>query len=410
MDVRRVGMIAYHSSPLAEPGSGDAGGMTVYVRGAARALGELGISTDIFTRASGRGSVEELWPGVRVVPIDAGPRRPVAKETAVAHLADFVAGIRAFRTVTRAAYDVWHSHYWQSGLAGIHLASANVPLVHSSHTLSLVKSRFAPGSDEIAEEARVRTELQVTARADVLVASTKEEGDALARLYGVDPGRITRIAPGVDHDVFKPGDRVAARRAIGAGDEALLLYVGRVQPLKGIELAIAAAAEAANAVERGIVMLVVGGPSGPEGDAEFARLHALAASLGVADRVRFEGPQPHDRLPLYYRAADVLLFPSRSESFGLAALEAHACGTPVVSTAVGGARDVVLHGHSGFVIDERDPSLAAGYIKTVLAEPDSFRRQAFRQSRAFSWNATADALGTLYSCLLREQLPEVCTC
>lgn len=409
MTLNRVGVIAYHASPLAEPGTGDAGGMTVYIRAVARALAARGVSTDIFTRSSRPAKAQELSPGVRVIGIGAGPRRPVAKETAPAHLAEFVAGVRAYRAAHRLDYDVIHSHYWQSGVAAVHLCAGSTLHVHSSHTLSLVKARSRPGGREPGFDARLRAEVQVVSAADALVASTLDEVNALSSLYGAPPGKVACVAPGVDHSVFHPGDRYAARAALGVGREALVLYVGRIQPLKGIDLALAAASEVSNAVERDVVMLVVGGPSGPQGDAELARLQRLTGSLGLKGRVRFVGPQPHDRLPVYYRAADVVVVPSHSESFGLAALEAHACGTPVVSTAVGAAADVIAHGESGFVLDERDPSSMAGYMKTILSDRDDFGAKSLEQARDFAWESTAEALQVLYSRLVRDSLREACT-
>ena len=411
----RAAVVSYHSSPLVEPGRGDSGGMTIYVRELTAALARRGLQTDVFTRATDVGDrVTELFEGVRVVPVDAGPVAPLPKEQLPVYLGEFVEGIEWFEASEGMSYDVLHSHYWHSGLAGDRLArSWSVPLVHSHHTLGLVKNRnLAPG-DSPEPESRLLGERRVIGRADVLVASTSEEAEQLSCLYGADHDRLKVVHPGVDHDMFSPGDRGEARRALGLSEGPIVLYVGRIQKLKGLELAIRSIEQVVPALEAPVQLLVVGGPSGNDGDAELARLHALVAELQLEDVVRFLGPQPHERLVDFYRAADCLVVCSHSESFGLAALEAQACGTPVVATSVGGLSHVVADGESGFLVGTRDASVFAGRLKTLLADShlrNSFSRSAVRAATRFSWENTADTLHTLYDCLIREKRPEFCTC
>lgn len=411
----RVAVLSYHSSPLDEPGSGDAGGMTVYVRYLAQALAKAGVSTDIFTRATGavRAPVV-VSPGVRVVPIVAGPEAVVPKEELQAHADAFTAGIRAFTTTQRVAYDVIHSHYWQSGVAAVALKDAwGIPFVHSPHTLGRVKNRFLAPGDSPEPRLRISGEDAITAAADVVIASTEDELEQLGCLYGVSHDRLKMLHPGVDHHVFRPLDRDLARRDLGLRDQAVMLFVGRIQPLKGIDLAIAALEELVPALDRDAVLLIVGGASGRNGGDEIARLRGLARELDVESSIVFAGPQPHDRLPVFYSAADVVTVCSHSESFGFAALEAHACGAPVVGTAVGGLSHIVRDGRSGFLLDSRDPAVFAARLKTLLSDAHlraAFARQGVASASSFSWERAADSFLELYECLLRNDHPEICTC
>lgn len=412
---RRAAILSYHSSPLLEPGAGDSGGMTIFVRALTKALALRGLGTDVYTRSTGVDErVIELFDGVRVIGIEAGPTATAPKEDLAAHLEDFATGVRAFAAGQRVPYDVIHSHYWQSGVAGTILADAwKVPLVHSHHTLGLVKNRFLAPGDVPEPETRLAGERKVIDGADVLVASTDEEWEQLACLYGAPHDRLKTIHPGVDHDVFSPGDSKLARRELGLGDELTILYAGRIQRLKGLELAIRAVEQLVPAFDRRVSLLIVGGASGRGGDEEVARLRRVVGDLGLDDVVRFVGPQPHSRLASFYRVADAVVVCSHSESFGLAALEAHACGTPVVATPVGGLSHIVADGKSGFLVDTRDPAVFAGRLKTLLADNDlrrSFGSNAALRARAFSWESTADQLYWLYDCLIQETVREVCTC
>jgi D-inositol-3-phosphate glycosyltransferase len=413
--VKRVAVISYHCSPLDEPGSGDAGGMTVYVRGLASALEKKGVHTDIFTRAVRPDDrTVSLSPFVRVVPLEAGPLAPVGKEDLPRWVDEFSAAVRAFAMMQRISYDVIHSHYWQSGLVGRSLASVwSIPFVHSSHTLGRVKNAALAPGDSPEPESRLGGEKDVIDAADVLIASTDDEYQQLACMYGAPHDKLKILPPGVDHQIFSPGDKAAARRELDLGSEPILLYVGRIQALKGIDLAIHAAERLKHALDVPPRLLIVGGPSGTAGDGELERLRALVEELGVSSNVDFLGPQPHGMLPTFYRAADVAVICSHSESFGLTALEAHACGTPVVGTPVGGLSHIVSSGESGFLIDERDADRFASAIKTLLSDPEvaeSFSAQAVRRAVPFTWTNTAARFLELYECLVSEKYPELCTC
>lgn len=414
--IERVAVLAYHSSPLSEPGSGDAGGMTVYVRHLAEALERGGVHTDIFTRAASQGPrVVPISNGVRVVSVDAGPREPLQKGTISRYLDDFAAGVRAFGVMQRVTYDIVHSHYWQSGVAGIRVAGTwGVPLVHSQHTLAQVKNMHLAPGDTPEPASRLDGEAAVIKGADVLIASTDDEWRQLSCLYDAPHDRLKTIHPGVDHRVFKPGDRAAARARLQLDDDdAVMLYVGRIQPLKGLKLAVRSAEQLVPALDRRLVFLVVGGASGESGERELSRINDMVAAMGLRDNVRFLGAQPHPSLPTFYRAADVLVVGSHSESFGLAALEAHACGTPVVGTPVGGLSYVVRDGQSGWLVAERDPAVFAQRLKTILSDRalwGAFSAVALRSAAQFSWERTAVAFEDLYECLVREPFPHACTC
>ena len=415
MSLNRVAVVSYHTSPLLEPGTGDAGGMTVYVREVADALADRGVGTDIFTRATASSSpVTVLRPGVRVVSVEAGPRQEIPKDQLTRYVDRFVAGARAFVTAQRIRYDALHSHYWQSGLAAAALrASWGVPWVHSQHTLARVKNQqLAPG-DVPEPRARVEGEDGIMAAADVLIASTDDEWRQLSCLYGVPHDRLKTIHPGVDHDTFHPEGRELARKALGVGDEAMLVSAGRIQPLKGLTLAIEAVQRLRSMLDREVSLYIIGGPSGASGHEELARLRALTGSLGLSGRVRFVGAARHDDMGSFLKAADVALVCSHTESFGLVALEAHACGTPVVGTAVEGLSHIVRDGITGFLVDTRDPALFASRLERLLSDEamrSTMGCRAVLVARRFSWETTAGNLLDLYDCLVHERWPQLCTC
>lgn len=415
MIVRRVAVLSFHSSPLCEPGSGDAGGMTVYVRHLADALADLGVGTDVFTRATDPDDrTVSLRPGVRIIPIEAGPAAPVEKEELPRYVGPFVRGVRAFATSQRIRYDIVHSHYWQSGLAGAELARVwGAPLVHSHHTLGRVKNLYLAPGDVAEPEQRLEGEDQVISSAAALVASTDEEYRQLACMYGASHDRLKTLPPGVDHRLFRPLDRAEARQRLGIGSGPMLLYVGRIQKLKGIELAIRATEQLVHALDEQPTLVIVGGASGNGGAGEVDRLRSVIDALGVASHVRFEGPQPHTHLPWYYSASDVVVVCSHSESFGFAALEAQACARPVVGTPVGGLSHIVRSGGSGFLVDDRDPSVFAGKLKTILSDSHlaaRFEAEALAGSRRFTWERTASTFLELYECLVEDITPDLCAC
>jgi D-inositol-3-phosphate glycosyltransferase len=396
MSVRRVAMLSVHTSPLAQPGSGDGGGMNVYVRSLASALSRAGVECDVLTRSEdGRQpKIVEIEPGVRVVHVRAGPAAPVDKHELPSFIDEFVAQARDH--LERApGFDALHAHYWISGAVGHQLKhELDVPLVTTFHTLARAK-RAAGVVDEVTE--RVRIEREVVACSDRLIASAPDEASDLVVAYDADPELVEVIPPGVDHTVFFPDDQLAARRELGLHVEGpLLLFVGRIQPLKGVDLAI----ESLAAMPTPATLVIVGGPSGADGHAEVARLHALADQLGVADRVRWVQPQPHEALAGWYRAADVCLVPSRTESFGLVALEAAACGTPVVAADVGGLRSLVDDGHTGFLVTPRTAEAFAEPVARLLGDPELARAMGARaaaRSGGYTWNMTAARLRRVYA-------------
>jgi D-inositol-3-phosphate glycosyltransferase len=391
--MQRVAMLSVHTSPLAQPGSGDGGGMNVYVRALASALAQAGVPVDVLTRAQhpSQAPCVEVEPGFRVLHVRAGPCAPVP----LRDLPDLVGEFTdAAREALAAAgdHDVLHANYWVSGAVGHRLKhELDLPLVTTFHTLERVKAEVGLGDDI---PLRPRVEAEVVRCADLVVASTREEHDQLVRHYVADPERIEIIAPGVDHTVFHPGDRAAARRHLGIAGGPVLLFVGRIQPLKGADLAVRALADVR---DRSAQLVVVGGPSGPDGVGEVEALHALVAELGLEHRVQFVAPQPHHALVEYYRAADVCVVPSRSESFGLVALEAAACGTPVVAADVGGLRLLVDDGVTGFLIGERDPAEYAARIDRVLQdECGELGAHAYARSMGYRWSIAAARLRRHY--------------
>jgi len=410
--VRRLAVLSFHTSPLTQPGTGDGGGMNVYVRELSSALAGAGVECDVFTRSWRRGlaPVVEVEPGFRVHHVVGGPEASVAKEDLAQHLDQFTAGVLD-RIGESGPPDVIHANYWLSGVAGHVLKHRlELPLVSTFHTLARVKA------EEAAEEhdRRAREEAVVIGCSDAILASSADEAAQLERLYGAVPERIEVVPPGVDHHLFSPGNKGAARAALGLGEEPVLLFAGRIQPLKGADVAVrtlAALSQERPSDRAGppATLLLVGGPSGAEGAAELAHLHQLVAELGLQGRVKFVPPQPHSRLALYYRAADVCLVPSRSESFGLVALEAAACGTPAVAAAVGGLRSLVTDGVSGFLVEGRDPDAYASPVARLLADPVLAARmsvEAAARAAHFRWSITAGRLRRLYADLTARRLVE----
>jgi D-inositol-3-phosphate glycosyltransferase len=400
---RRVATLSVHTSPLDQPGAGDAGGMNVYIVEVSRRLAARGIAVDIFTRATSSElpPVVEMTPGVTVRHVSAGPFEGLGKEELPAQLCAFTAAVlREEAQHEPGYYDVVHSHYWLSGQVGwLARDRWSVPLIHTAHTLAKVKNEALADGDHPEPRARVIGEEQVVAEADRLIANTDEEARQLVRLYGADPAGTLVVPPGVDLHRFAPGDRAAARRAVGVAPDALvLLFVGRIQPLKAPDVVLHAAAEmlaADPALRSRLQVHVVGAPSGSGLEAP-KRLEELAGSLGLADVVRFFPPQPPERLADHYRAADVAVVPSHNESFGLVALEAQACGTPVVAAAVGGLRTAVRDGVSGVLVDGHDPRDYATAVRAVLARRELLSAGARRHAGLFSWDRTADSLVAAY--------------
>ncbi|MEU6116548.1 D-inositol-3-phosphate glycosyltransferase [Streptomyces sp. NPDC047117] len=400
-------MLSVHTSPLHRPGTGDAGGMNVYLVELSRALAQQGAEVDLFTRCRGEGHPPwtALAPGVRVRHLQAGPRRPLSKEEMPGRLAEFsLALLRDARAGGTRPYDLVHSHYWLAGQVGRAAAAHwQVPLVHTMHTLARVKNASLADGDTPEPGHRIAGEQRVVADADRLVANTADEARALRDLYGAPPARTDVVRPGVDLRTFHPYDgRRAARRRLGLPTDAFVpLFAGRVQPLKAPDVLLRAAAELLCLVPhvRGRLLVpVVGGLSGT-GAARPGRLAALCRELGISDRVRFEPAVPQHRLADWYRAADVVVMPSRSESFGLVALEAQACGTPVLAAAVGGLRTAVRDGVTGILVRGHEPAHYARRLAWLAQHPGavaSLGHAAVRHAEGMSWRAAADAMLAVY--------------
>ncbi|CAB4901978.1 MAG: D-inositol-3-phosphate glycosyltransferase [Actinobacteria bacterium] len=408
--VRRVATLSVHTSPLDQPGAGDAGGMNVYVVEVSRRLAARGIAVEIFTRATSSDlpPVVEMVPGVTVRHVSAGPFEGLGKDDLPAQLCAFTAAVlREEARHEPGFYDVLHSHYWLSGQVGwLARDRWGVPLVHSAHTLAKVKNAALAEGDAPEPMARVIGEEQVVAEADRLIANTVEEARQLVRWYDADPARTLVVPPGVDLERFTDRrDRAAARRAVGVADDALvLLFVGRIQPLKAPDVLLHAAARLLAdepALRARLQVLVVGAPSG-SGLAEPRQLQELAVSLGISDVVRFVPPQGPAALADHYRAADVAVVPSHNESFGLVALEAQACGTPVVAAAVGVLPTSVADGISGVLVDGHDPADYAAAIRKVVEQREVLSVGARQHAECFSWDRTAGSLVEAYTAAMGE--------
>jgi D-inositol-3-phosphate glycosyltransferase len=404
--VRRVGVLTVHSSPLAPPGVGDSGGMNVHVRALASELARGGVASDIYTRATSPDDppVIEIEPGVRVMHLPAGPLEPIPKQFLPRYLCAFLCSL--LRAGERyGPYDVLHSHYWVSGwVARLARERWGSPMVHSFHTLGRVKNLSLAAGEEPEPRARLAGEERVAAMADCLLAATPAEARQLTELYGAPPSKVRIVPHGVDQSRFHPGDRALARAELGVSRRHVLAFVGRLQPLKAPDVAVRALALLRRRrPDLDVELLVVGGPSG-NGAGEPLRSAALARREGVADRVRFLPPVPHDRLATVYRAADLLLVPSRSESFGLVALEAQACGTPVVAARVGGLCHAVGDGTTGLLLGDHDPANWAAAVGELLASPRRLAAMGLAAARfagAHGWEVTATRLLDAYSELVQ---------
>lgn len=399
-------MLSVHTSPLEQPGTGDAGGMNVYITQTATELARRGVAVEVFTRAtsSEQPPVAELAPGVLVRHIPAGPFEPLERAELPDQLCALTAGVlRTEAFHPPGYYDVVHSHYWLSGQVGW-LASARwgVPLVHTAHTLAKVKNRALADGDTPEPRARVHGEQHVVDHADQLVANTSVEARQLIDLYGASPGQVSTVAPGVDLARFAPGSRAKARAELGLpADAVVLAFAGRIQPLKAPDVLLHAAAELVRrdpALRTRLVVLVVGGPSGT-GLEQPNALRELAEELGVEELVRFVPPQAAERLVEVFRAADVVAVPSYNESFGLVALEAQACGTPVVAAEVGGLPVAVSDGVSGLLVPSHRAGDWADALGAVALDPTrraELSAGARAHADAFSWQRTTDALLEVY--------------
>lgn len=395
----RIAMISAHTSPLAALGGRETGGMNVYVLELSRELARLGYEVDIFTRLDGElPRVETIAPGLRLVRIAAGPATPLGKEQIARHLGEFVTGMREFIAAQPVGYSAIHSHYWQSGRVGAVLArELDIPHVVMFHTLGEVKNRARVSEEEPG--LRIRHERAIVRRATAIVTASDHERGLLELYYAASPERMHTVPCGIDLDRFKPTDRVAARRSLGLDLHApVLLWVGRLEKLKGVDILISALAELD---ERDCTLLIVGGDDQAE-DLK-AELQAQAAAAGVAANVRFEGPVAHEALPAYYAAADICVVPSYYESFGLVAVEAMACGTPVVASRVGGLISTVTDGVTGYLIPWRCPEPFAEKLEVLLNNPElrrNFGLAARRSMERFRWRSVALRIAAVYDAAL----------
>jgi D-inositol-3-phosphate glycosyltransferase len=412
---RRIATISVHTSPLDQPGTGDAGGLNVYVVEVAKRLAARGTEVEIFTRAVSRDAppVTELAPGVLVRHVTAGPFEELDKVDIPAQMCHFTFEVlRTEASYAPGRYDLVHAHYWLSGQVGaVAKERWGVPLVQSMHTLGKVKNAALATGDSAEPESRIRGEAEVVAAADRLVANTAEEARQLIELYGADASRVETVHPGVDLAVFRPGRagrRDADRQALGlAPDAFVLLFAGRMQPLKGPDILLRAVARMIRddpALAARLTVVFVGGPSGL-GRNDPDMVTQLAARLGISDVVRLEPPCPQSELAGWYRAASVVAVPSYSESFGLVALEAQACGTPVVAASVGGQRTAVRDGESGILVDSHDPADYARVLRQLAASPRTLARLsagAIQHASGFGWSAAVDRLLGVYTGAMTE--------
>ncbi len=401
----RVAVLSLHTSPLLLPGNGDAGGMNVYVRELCSALAQTGVDTAVFVRRHDNAeTVVEVEPGFKVIHINAGPPH-LPKEALAAVVEEFAAGVNDW--IAQHPVDVLHANYWLSGVAGHRLKhDLDLPLVSTFHTLARVKAE----TGDLEPQRRINAEAEVIACSDVITANSVTELQQLASLYGADPKRIDVVAPGIDRAVFSPGLREGARNALGLKDGPVLLFVGRIQPLKGLDVAVATLAGLSRRYQDA-QLLVVGGVSGPQGQKELQRFEDSVQRYGLQDRVKLVPPQPHHLLSTYYRAADVCLVPSRSESFGLVALEAAACGVPVVASDVGGLTTLVDHGRTGLRVAGRDPAGYIDAVSAILEDPrlaESMARRGAEMAARYSWSATALRLRRIFAGL-SSRVPLDCT-
>jgi D-inositol-3-phosphate glycosyltransferase len=416
----RIAMLSYHTCPLAILGGKDTGGMNVYVREITRQLGEMGIHVDVFTRSQNEHVphvLHDLGYGNRIVHIPAGPEYPLPKKELVAYLPQFVQGIAEFAQSKGITYDLLHSHYWMSGMAAIDLKQKwDVPIIHMFHTLGLMKNRVAQTQQELEGEYRINGERQVLVAADKIIAATQAEYAQLLWLYQADENKMTIIPPGVDLRRFYPIPADEAKEYIGiAPCGRMLLFVGRIEPLKGLDVLV----EAIRLMHQNdvlkdypICLAVIGGEAGDnttlDENLEISRIKALTEQAGLHDFVAFLGQKSQDSLPYYYSAAEAVVVPSQYESFGMVALEAMACGTPVVASQVGGLAYLVQDGVTGYTVPVDEPAELARKLTSLVVDAELRNRlgeQAFHVAQDYAWERIATRLVAVYDRVLTHPVP-----
>jgi len=411
----RIAMISYHTCPLATLGGKDTGGMNVYVRDLTRQLGQMGIHVDVFTRSQDDHVphvLHELGYGNRVVHVPAGPEIPVAKQELADYIPEFVEGVKQFAAEKDIRYHIIHSHYWMSGIAAESLSEAwgGTPILHMFHTLGEMKNRVARSEAEREGQYRINGEKQVLRRADRVVVATLAELTQLRFLYKANDRKLVVIPPGVDVCHFYPIPADEAKMYVGLKPEdRMVLFVGRIEPLKGVDTLIQAMSCLQWKEERPVHLAIIGGDpaaSPEEMSAEMARLQKLCDDLAVGQTVVFLGKRDQDKLPYYYSAAELVVMPSHYESFGMVALEAMACGTPVIASEVGGLAYLVRDGETGFTIPDQEPETLCEKISWLLNDHhlhETMSRRAVEYAQDYAWEKIAKQIVDVYKSLLEEK-------
>lgn len=416
--MQRIAMLSVHTCPMAALGGKETGGMNVYVRELSRELGAQNLSVDIYTRSQdpARQRVRELWPNVRVIHLPAGPERPYSKNLVFEHLPQFVSELRRSAAAERIPYDLVHSHYWLSGWVARELArEESLPTVHMFHTLGRMKDSVARSAAEKETSTRIQIEHELVRDMDRLVAATPPDKAQMIELYGADPAKIEVIPLGVDLAMFRPIPRDEAMSAIGLdlpGQRRLILFVGRMDPLKGLDdllHAICKLTDLAPELTKDLCLAVIGGDVDENGagqNAELECLDKLKREAGADDLVAYVGSRAQDTLPYYYSAAEVCVMPSHYESFGLVALEAMACGTPVIASRVGGLQTTVEDGVTGLLVPAGDVDALADRLRLILLDRDLRERlgvNARQKAQSYTWRSVADRVLRVYEGLWHKK-------
>ncbi len=406
-----IAIVSYHTCPLATLGGKDTGGMNVYVRDLTKYLGGLGIHADVFTRSQDEHVphvLHDLGCGNRVVHIPAGPENPMPKADLQNYLPEFVNGILNFTETKQITYDLIHSHYWLSGLAALKLKDVwDIPVIQMFHTLALLKNKIALSIEDIEGDYRINGEQEVINLVDQIIASTIDEEENLINLYSAPKEKISIIPPGVDTTRFYPISIDEAKEYLNIPvDEKMILFVGRIEPLKGIDTLIRAIAQ----MRKSDIMsacphylYIIGGEPNLiilDGNNEIERLKALCSDLGVGDMILFMGKKDQNTLQYYYSAAEIVVMPSNYESFGMVALEAMACGTPVVATQVGGLQHLVQNGITGFIVPHNNPDALEESLTQLICKPelrDQMSRNSIGYARTYSWDTITPKIIDLYN-------------